>query len=302
MSENYGEEVPVKKLAKNDGSDGGSGSEGKQWRIIDLANKDKIGQSSRSGMPPSRRRKKKVPLKQIFNGVFNLLLIFGLGMAIYFGWAFYKNNYDGKGIFKNSGDDSNNNGTTAEDPKKDLEERVDEIKELISNNGMNGATTTEPVAIKKMLKISSNPLGFLNIRSMASTSGSIIGKAKPEEEYEYTSMENNWYSIILDEGSGWVSGEYIEVIDSPVSEFSGGEPPVISEGNEIHKIKIKETPTGYLNVRNSAWGSIIGKVYPGEEYLYTDSKDNLYFLTISDKNTGEDKSGWVLGDYIKKLQ
>ena len=66
---------------------------------------------------------------------------------------------------------------------------------------------------------------------------------------------------------------------------------------QFNKLIILDTPTGWLNVRDGASldGKIIAKVYPNEQYEYTDEKNNWYFITIS-----ENKSGWVFEDYVQK--
>ena len=62
-------------------------------------------------------------------------------------------------------------------------------------------------------------------------------------------------------------------------------------------LTIKETPTGYLNVRSepSVNGSIVDKVDPGEKFTYTEEKDGWYKIKLS---SGDE--GWVSGDYIEK--
>ena len=63
-------------------------------------------------------------------------------------------------------------------------------------------------------------------------------------------------------------------------------------------LKIKETPTGFLNVRSEASvnGEIVDKVDPGETFNYTAEQDGWYKITLS---SGEE--GWVSGEYIEKL-
>ncbi len=60
-------------------------------------------------------------------------------------------------------------------------------------------------------------------------------------------------------------------------------------------VVIKETPTGWLNVRNGASrdGEVISKVYPGEEYKYIKEKNGWYLILLSDEI-----EGWVFGDYV----
>ena len=63
------------------------------------------------------------------------------------------------------------------------------------------------------------------------------------------------------------------------------------------KIKILDTPTGYLNVRssNSISSSKIGVAMPGETYEVLDKKDNWFEIQL---NSGD--KGWVVADYVKE--
>jgi len=75
------------------------------------------------------------------------------------------------------------------------------------------ATTTPvvtPPAPVLKLKINSTPTGYLNVRSLPATNGTLIAKVKPGEIYTYTNTQNGWYQITLTNGSsGWVSGQYV---------------------------------------------------------------------------------------------
>ncbi len=65
------------------------------------------------------------------------------------------------------------------------------------------------------------------------------------------------------------------------------------------KLKILDTPTGWLNVRDSASlkGKILTKVYSGEQYEYTKQENGWYYITIP-----KSKSGWVFGEYVQELK
>ena len=60
-------------------------------------------------------------------------------------------------------------------------------------------------------------------------------------------------------------------------------------------VKIKETPTGYLNARSqpAVSGSVIGKAYPGQTYNYTREEDGWYRIRLK---SGE--YAWVDGEYV----
>ncbi|MCX6764157.1 MAG: pilus assembly protein PilM [Candidatus Nealsonbacteria bacterium] len=96
---------------------------------------------------------------------------------------------------------------------------------------------------------------------------------------------------------------------NPIPEPQGGLEVVSSSSEEKKeeekgleitnpKLKITDTPTGWLNVRDEASfdGKAITKVYPDEEYEYTDEKDGWYRIILQDKT-----EGWVFGGYIIKI-
>jgi len=84
--------------------------------------------------------------------------------------------------------------------------------------------------------------------------------------------------------------------------FSNGgdkEKDVAASEPTNQKLKITDTPTGWLKVRGkpSSSGKELGKVYPGEEYVYEAEKDGWYYIVIPNSI-----DGWVSGDYIKILK
>jgi type IV pilus assembly protein PilM len=86
------------------------------------------------------------------------------------------------------------------------EERIEEI-----------ATSSQEIEpeLKKILKIKDTPTNWLNVREGAGLKYPIIQKVDSGEEFEYVEENNSWYKIILDdELSGWVSGEYITILNN----------------------------------------------------------------------------------------
>jgi hypothetical protein len=64
-------------------------------------------------------------------------------------------------------------------------------------------------------------------------------------------------------------------------------------------VLIKDTPTGFLNVRSEpkTGDNIVGKVNPGEKYTILDSSAGWYQISYN----GTDK-GWVAGQYTEKVE
>lgn len=65
------------------------------------------------------------------------------------------------------------------------------------------------------------------------------------------------------------------------------------------KLKILNTPTGWLNIRDAASfeGKTIAKVYPGEKYEYTDEQNGWYQIILKDET-----NGWVYEKYVQTIE
>lgn len=76
-------------------------------------------------------------------------------------------------------------------------------------------------------------------------------------------------------------------------------PEAFSQPEPANKqLRIKDTPNGFLNVRDKAslGGKIVAKVEPGETYGYT-TEENGWYQIILEGHT----SAWVLGTYTESL-
>jgi len=63
------------------------------------------------------------------------------------------------------------------------------------------------------LKILNTPTSWLNVRDTASLDSKVITKVYPDEEYEYTDEQGDWFQIILkDATAGWVYKKYVQTI------------------------------------------------------------------------------------------
>ena len=69
----------------------------------------------------------------------------------------------------------------------------------------------------------------------------------------------------------------------------------------VQKVKILNTPTGFLRVRADAGlgGSEIGKVNPGDIFDLLDEKNGWFKIKFG-PSTGGEKSGWISSDYGEK--
>ena len=66
---------------------------------------------------------------------------------------------------------------------------------------------------------------------------------------------------------------------------------------DLDLIKILETPTGSLNVRDipSAGGNVVGQVDVDKIYIYVEKQDGWYKIEF-----GDDDTGWVFGQYAQE--
>ena len=67
-------------------------------------------------------------------------------------------------------------------------------------------------AATKSLKINSNSLGYLNVRSEPTSSGKVVTQVHPGEQYTYSDKKYGWYQIMIKGNqTGWVSGQYVTI-------------------------------------------------------------------------------------------
>ncbi len=67
----------------------------------------------------------------------------------------------------------------------------------------------------------------------------------------------------------------------------------------VKKLRIRETETGWLNVRAtpSPTGTRVTRVSPRTEYEYKELKDGWYLIVVDAKT-----EGWVLGEYVELIK
>lgn len=93
-------------------------------------------------------------------------------------------------------------------PENTNQAPVDTVEESITTPSI----TPTPV-IQKLQINNATGVDFLNVRDLPAISGAIITRILPGEIYEFGRKSGNWYEIKLpDNGTGWVSGQFIEVL------------------------------------------------------------------------------------------
>ncbi len=124
---------------------------------------------------------------------------------------------------------------------------------------------------------------YVNVRSMPSEEGEIVGKLYDKSVGEFIEEENGWYKITSGKCTGYVKGEYCVT------------------GKEAEKLA-KEVGTTYavvntttLKVRKDAGtdASVLGLVPMGEELIVVSELDGWVQISI------EEGDGYVSRDYVK---
>jgi len=135
---------------------------------------------------------------------------------------------------------------------------------------------------EEIIMITVPDMSSLNLRD--SVAGKIVGKLTHSLEAVRVGEEGEWTQVLLkfeeytdDTQQVWISSDFIT------------EPN--PETNALGEIRIGETPTGWLNVRNTPGGDVIAQVNPDETYQVIGETDSWYQIKLSD---GE---GWVSKTY-----
>ena len=95
--------------------------------------------------------------------------------------------------------------------------------------------------------------------------------------------------------------ERVSLYSLTQEEFAISEPVVIKvtvKGETNKVLKIKDTPTGFLNVRSGPGLNyeLLITVFPGETYAWTRYENGWYQIIMRDGT-----KGWVIDDYVTPL-
>jgi uncharacterized protein YgiM (DUF1202 family) len=132
----------------------------------------------------------------------------------------------------------------------------------------------------------------VNLRSGPSANNEIIMRLETSQEATRIGEESEWVNIVLDNTDsldtateGWVSKKFIE---EPTVEESD------PEENLTQTLTVKETPTGWLRVRETPGtaGEEVAKVNPGETFSVIAGQNGWFQIELPDGITG-----WVSGAY-----
>ncbi|MBI4033093.1 MAG: SH3 domain-containing protein [Candidatus Blackburnbacteria bacterium] len=137
------------------------------------------------------------------------------------------------------------------------------------------------------------PVGSrVNLRSQPDTAASVLAKIKDTREGARIDESQSWTQVVLEDLDleGWISTEFIEE-GKPTEE---GKPDNLNVlGSEVGRfVRILDTPTGWVRVRETPWGTEIGRVYPGDKLTYLDEVEGWVQVGLQDGS-----KGWIFKKY-----
>lgn len=127
---------------------------------------------------------------------------------------------------------------------------------LVNNGGGTESGTVKPMTGK--VKVTTNGSN-LNIRSSASTAGRVVGSAKSGSILEITGQHSNgWYEVKMADGTkGYVSNQYVTVVNEETKPEVKDEAPVITVKNEVAYVEqtTEFARGGYIGAGITHWGA-----------------------------------------------
>jgi len=131
----------------------------------------------------------------------------------------------------------------------------------------------------------------LRVRAEASVAGEVLTKLSDGAQVELLSLVDGgeWYEIALENGSGYVSSEYVNVAEKDAAEAA--KLPV-----EAAPVYLKITASPSLNVRTGPGTGYdkAGKLYEGEVVTAGELQDGWYKLT-------GDEEGYISAEFAEEV-
>lgn len=124
---------------------------------------------------------------------------------------------------------------------------------------------------------------YVNVRSIASEDGEVVGKLYNNSVGSFISEENGWYQITSGSVTGYVKAEYCVT----------GEAAVELAKQVGTRLATVTTQTLYVRSEPTTEASVISMVPEGEDYLVVEENDGWAKISL------EDGDGWVSKDYVE---
>ncbi|RXZ76636.1 cell wall hydrolase [Paenibacillaceae bacterium] len=146
----------------------------------------------------------------------------------------------------------------------------------------------------------------LNVRSEASSNGSVKGSVKNGQIVSVTDEAHGWLKIQADGISGWVAGYYlkkvtgseanVKTVSNTTSTNTGKTSTVqtASVGKSTNKLAVVSVDALRMREGPSVDHAVRGVLYKGAEVSVTETKDGWHHV-----KTSKGSKGWVSGTYIQ---
>lgn len=178
------------------------------------------------------------------------------------------------------------NGNKLEDVASQTSIPIESIIEWINDgeSGSAGTASQEPTEEELFRKlVIAQVRAYVNVRSLPSEEGDIIGKLYNNSVGTFISEENGWYKIQSGSVTGYVKGEYCVT----------GEDAVEIAKNVGTRIATVNTQTLFVRKEPTTESSILGMVPMADELLVLEETEGWVKVDV------EEGTGWVSADYVE---
>lgn len=125
------------------------------------------------------------------------------------------NQNSGSGVVQNQAESvTTENSLLQPEAAVQAEENTGNLSQTEGENSESNTENEENIILQE-IKILNTGTGYLNVRQENNVKSAVVAKVKPDEIFEYTKKEGEWYEIKLKDGTvGWVNEKYVEVLEN----------------------------------------------------------------------------------------
>ncbi len=173
------------------------------------------------------------------------------------------------------------NGNKLEDVSNQTSIPIESITEWINVEGSSAADEPTEEDLFRSLVIA-QVRSYVNVRSIPSEEGEIVGKLYNDSVGTFISEENGWYQIKSGSVTGYVKGEYCVT----------GEAAVEIARKVGKRFATVDTTTLFVRKEPTTESSILGMVPMADELLVLEETEGWVKVDV------EEGIGWVSADYV----